>query len=98
MDKELLYRFFKNEVSQEEAFAIQEWMESSDETRKAFFTERRLFDTLILSEKTTKRASAVITPLGTITLHGTAAVLLIAVAGAWMWSTVAPAPVHWIIS
>lgn len=48
MDKELLYRFFRNEVSQEEAFAVQEWMESSEEARETFFAERRLFDTLIL--------------------------------------------------
>ena len=90
MDKELLYRFFKNEVSQEEAFAIQEWMESSDETRKAFFTERRLFDTLILSEKTTKKGRSQSLRLWARYAARTAAVLLIAVAGAWMWSTVAP--------
>ena len=90
MDKELLYRFFKNEVSQEEAFAIQEWMESSDETRKAFFTERRLFDTLILSEKTTKKGRSQSLRLWARYAARAAAVLLIAVAGAWMWSTVAP--------
>ena len=70
MDKELLYRFFKNEVSQEEAFAIQEWMESSDETRKAFFTVRLLFDTLILSEKKQKKNKNGQDAEGHVTLHG----------------------------
>ncbi len=38
MDKELLYRFFqKRGLTQEEAFAVQEWMESSEEAREAFF-------------------------------------------------------------
>ncbi len=92
MDKELLYRFFKNEVSQEEAFAVQEWMESSEETRKAFFAERRLFDALILGKKIVEKGDS--RPLHRWIRYAAqaAAVLLVAIAGDWMWNTLVPRP------
>jgi ferric-dicitrate binding protein FerR (iron transport regulator) len=48
MDKDILYRFFENETTLEEERQIREWMESSPENNKAFFDERRLFDTINL--------------------------------------------------
>lgn len=90
MDKELLYRFFKNEVSQEEAFAVQEWMESSDEAREAFFAERRLFDALILGIEPAEKGRLLSLRLLVRYAAQAAAVLLIAVAGGWIWSAVAP--------
>ena len=92
MDKELLYRFFRNEVSQEEAFAVQEWMESSEEAREAFFAERRLFDTLILGVEPAEKGHLLSLRLLARYAIQAAAVLLIAVAGAWIWSVVAPRP------
>lgn len=90
MDKELLYRFFRNEVSQEEAFAVQEWMESSEEARDAFFAERRLFDTLILAVEPAEKGHLLSLRLLARYAMQAAAVLLIAVAGAWIWNAVAP--------
>ena len=92
MDKELLYRFFRNEVSQEEAFAVQEWMESSEEAREAFFAERRLFDTLILGVEPAEKGHLLSLRLLARYAIQAADVLLIAVAGAWIWSVVAPRP------
>ncbi|MDE6623176.1 MAG: FecR domain-containing protein [Alistipes sp.] len=48
MNRETLFRFFRNETSREENFAIQEWAESSDETRRTLLAERRLFDAINL--------------------------------------------------
>ena len=92
MDKELLYRFFRNEVSQEEAFAVQEWMESSEEARETFFAERRLFDTLILGVEPVEKGRLFSLRLLARYAMQAAAVLLIAVAGAWIWNAVAPRP------
>ena len=92
MDKELLYRFFRNEVSQEEAFAVQELMESSEEAREAFFAERRLFDTLILGVEPAEKGHLLSLRLLARYAIQAAAVLLIAVAGAWIWSVVTPRP------
>ena len=48
MNRETLFRFFRNETSREENFAVQDWAESSDEARRTLLAERRLFDALIL--------------------------------------------------
>lgn len=92
MDKELLYRFFKNEVSQQEAFEVQGWMESSDEAREEFFAVRRLFDTLILGVETAEKGRSRPLRLWARYVAQAAAVVLIAVGGAWVWSLVAPRP------
>jgi len=92
MEKELLYRFFKNEVSQQEAFAVQEWVESSKEARETFFAERRLFDMLILGEKTAEKERSQPLRLWVRCVRQAAAVLLIAAAGAWLWHIAAPRP------
>lgn len=48
MKRETLFRFFRNETSTEENFAIQEWAEASDEAYRTLLAERRLFDAINL--------------------------------------------------
>jgi len=49
MDKELLYRYFEGAASPDEGRRVKQWMEASDENRRAFFRERRLFDALLMA-------------------------------------------------
>lgn len=49
MDKELLYRYFEGTASPDEGRRVKQWMEASDENRRAFFRERRLFDALLMA-------------------------------------------------
>lgn len=48
MNKDLLYRFFKGDVSIEEGQKIKVWMEASPENERSFYRERKLFDALLL--------------------------------------------------
>lgn len=48
MDKELLYSFFQGKTTLHEEMRVREWMEASEENRRVFFEERKLFDSLIL--------------------------------------------------
>ena len=48
MDKDLLYRFFKGNVSIEEGQAVKAWVKSSPENEQSFYKERELFDALVL--------------------------------------------------
>lgn len=48
LDKELLYRFFSQRATLDEEKKIRLWLEESDEHRREFFRERKLFDALIL--------------------------------------------------
>ncbi|TYK41485.1 DUF4974 domain-containing protein [Bacteroides pyogenes] len=48
LDKELLYRFFSQRTTPDEEMKIRLWLEESDEHRREFFRERKLFDALIL--------------------------------------------------
>lgn len=48
LDKELLYRFFSHRTTLEEEQKIRHWLEASDENRREFFRERRLFDAILL--------------------------------------------------
>ena len=52
MTKELLYKFFNGKTTFEEEVHIKTWMESSENNKQEFFRERKLFDTLLLTEET----------------------------------------------
>lgn len=87
MDKELLYRFFRNEASQEEAFTVQEWAESSPEAKEEFISERQLFDALTLLPELHAARQAPPMRRWVRRAMQAAAVLLAGVAGAWLWQT-----------
>lgn len=48
MNNDLLYRYFMGTVTPEEGMAVKQWMEASEDNRKAFFRERRMFDAMLL--------------------------------------------------
>lgn len=48
MKREQLYKFFEGTTTYEEEAAIRQWMEQSDENRRTFLRERKLFDALLL--------------------------------------------------
>lgn len=48
MEKEKLHRFFAGITSLEEGMSIRAWMEASEENKRAFYKERKLFDALML--------------------------------------------------
>jgi ferric-dicitrate binding protein FerR (iron transport regulator) len=49
MDKNILYGFFNGTASHHEEIQVRKWMEASDENRRIFLKERRLFDMLLLN-------------------------------------------------
>lgn len=51
VNQALLYRFFEGKTSVEEEVVIKIWMEESERNKETFLKERRLFDALILTEK-----------------------------------------------
>lgn len=87
MDKELLYRFFRNETSREEAFAVQEWAESSPEANEEFFSERQFFDALTLLPEL--HVAKQVSPMRRWMRRAmqAAAILLAGITGAWLWHT-----------
>lgn len=48
MNKDLLYNFFKGNVSIEEGQKIKAWVEASKENERTFYRERKIFDALML--------------------------------------------------
>ena len=48
MDKNLLYKYFEGETTPEEIRRIRMWTKESDENKKEFYQERKLFDSIIL--------------------------------------------------
>lgn len=48
MNKDLLYNFFRGNVSVEEGQRIKAWTEASEENKRAFYRERQIFDALML--------------------------------------------------
>ncbi|WP_373749578.1 FecR family protein [Bacteroides heparinolyticus] len=64
MEREKLHRFYSGRTSVEEGMNIRLWMEASEENRRTFYKERRLFDALILHDdrNTIKKISARRTP------------------------------------
>lgn len=53
MDKEQLYKFFEGEASIEEGMEIRSWMEASEENKRTFYKERKLFDAILLHAEQT---------------------------------------------
>lgn len=51
MDKDILYRFFEGRASIAEMREVKEWAEASDENRKLFRRERKLFNAMILTTR-----------------------------------------------
>lgn len=49
MNRELLHRFFRGEVSGEEQRQVKLWMEASKENEEHYRKERNLFDLMLLS-------------------------------------------------
>jgi len=50
MNKELLYRFFKGKTSYNEEKQIRSWMKESDENYSSFLRERKIYDTILLTD------------------------------------------------
>ena len=50
MNKDLLYRFFKGETSYNEEKQIKSWMKESDENYSSFLRERKIYDTILLTD------------------------------------------------
>lgn len=48
MEKETLYLFFEGKTSPEQDSEIRSWVESSEDNRKEFFHERKIFDAMIV--------------------------------------------------
>ena len=48
MNKDILYKFFEGTASLEEEKDVKRWMEASAENQRAFFKERKLFDSMLL--------------------------------------------------
>ena len=52
MDKELLKRFFEGQATTDEEMRVREWMDASEENRRAYFRERKMYDmTLLLTDE-----------------------------------------------
>lgn len=52
MDKELLKRFFEGRATTDEEMRVREWMDASEENRRAYFRERKMYDmTLLLTDE-----------------------------------------------
>lgn len=66
MNREVLHRFFMGNVTVQEGMAIKAWVERSEENKRTFIKERRLFDALMLQDEkkfvaTTKQKSRLLT-------------------------------------
>ena len=51
MNQDLLYKYFKGNANIEEEKQILDWVDASDENRKAFQKERMLYDIALFSEE-----------------------------------------------
>ena len=49
MNRALLFKFFEGETNKKEELAIRQWMETSEENKHTFYTERLTYDALILN-------------------------------------------------
>ena len=50
MEKEKLHRFFAGTTSIQEGMDIRAWMEASEENKRIFYKERKLFDALMMTK------------------------------------------------
>ncbi|NLI37525.1 MAG: FecR family protein [Bacteroidales bacterium] len=54
MERETLYLFFEGKTSPEQDSEIRSWVESSEDNRKDFFRERKIFDAMIVLPQSQK--------------------------------------------
>lgn len=59
MEKETLYKFYEGTASLVEEEAVRVWMEASDENKRLFFKERKLYDAMLLLGDETKQRKAI---------------------------------------
>jgi len=52
INKELLHKFFKGATTVSEEIEIKRWIEKTEENKKVFFQERKLYDSILLNKKT----------------------------------------------
>lgn len=52
INKELLHKFFKGATTVSEEIEIKRWIEKTEENKKIFFHERKLYDSILLNKKT----------------------------------------------
>ena len=52
INKELLHKFFKGTTTVSEEIEIKRWIEKTEENKKVFFQERKLYDSILLNKKT----------------------------------------------
>jgi len=50
MEREKLHRFYAGKTSVDEGMSIRLWMEASEENKRTFYKERRLFDAIMLHD------------------------------------------------
>ena len=55
MEKEKLHRFFAGTTSIQEGMDIRAWMEASEENKRIFYKERKLFDALMVGQRNNLR-------------------------------------------
>lgn len=55
MERETLYLFFEGKTSPEQDSKIRSWVESSEDNRKEFFRERKIFDAMIVLPQSQER-------------------------------------------
>ena len=51
MDKRLLHKYISGDASEEEAHEVIEWIEQSDENKREYITQRKLFDISIWRDR-----------------------------------------------
>lgn len=83
LDRELLFRFFNGETTFEEERRIRLWIDESDEHRREFFRERKLFDAILFYGKLPEAKSHfrfhILWRKVMITISGIAAVVVLTV-------------------
>ncbi len=51
MNKEILYRFFEDQITFEEEEVLRKWLDESEENRKMFLKEKAIYDAILFSEE-----------------------------------------------
>lgn len=52
INNELLHKFFKSVTTVSEEIEIKKWIEEAEENKQLFLQERKLFDSVLLNNKT----------------------------------------------
>ncbi|MDR0962706.1 MAG: FecR family protein [Mediterranea sp.] len=79
MDRTSIYRYFRGEASREEEERLLEWVEASEENRRAYLNERMLFDATLFASQPVAEKRGIKVVLRRIARI--AAILIIAVSG-----------------